>query len=235
MRPHRLLALLALIVPNAAPAADPAPIRLANTPSLSPDGATLAFSWAGEIWAVPSEGGLARPLTRHPARDTSPRFSPDGKEIAFVSDREGSNQVFTHAERRVGRPEAGHLPHGRVDDPGLLSRRPVAASSTARADRDWYEAGRLFKVKKEQSEPPRRCSLGRPRRQRARSRPDGKLILFTREDAPVVGARGTRGRSRRRSGRSSRRRRRSRSCCRPRAEPSGRCGSRTARGSITSP
>jgi dipeptidyl aminopeptidase/acylaminoacyl peptidase len=70
------------------------PIRLANHPALSPDGKTLAFDWNGDIWTVPTAGGVARPLTSHPAKDTSPVFSPDGKEIAFLSEREGVAQVF---------------------------------------------------------------------------------------------------------------------------------------------
>lgn len=70
------------------------PIRLPNNPSLSPDGKLLAFDWAGDIWLASADGGLARPLTTNPARDTSPKFSPDGTEIAFVSDREGSSQIF---------------------------------------------------------------------------------------------------------------------------------------------
>ncbi|HEX3151633.1 MAG TPA: S41 family peptidase [Gemmataceae bacterium] len=69
-------------------------IRLPNRPSLSPDGKTVAFDWNGDIWVVSIEGGLAKPLTSHPAKDSSPRFSPDGKEIAFISDREGSPQIF---------------------------------------------------------------------------------------------------------------------------------------------
>lgn len=69
-------------------------IRLSNQPALSPDGRTLAFDWNGDIWTVPTRGGVARPLTTHPGKDTTPRFSPDGKELAFVSDREGSNQIF---------------------------------------------------------------------------------------------------------------------------------------------
>ncbi len=69
-------------------------IRLPNHPALSPDGKTLAFDWNGDIWSVPIEGGTARPLTAHPASDHTPRFSPDGKEIAFISEREGSPQLF---------------------------------------------------------------------------------------------------------------------------------------------
>lgn len=70
-------------------------IRLANYPSLSPDGKMLAFEWGGDIWTVPVTGGVAQPLTRHPARDSEPKFSPDGKTIAFISDRDGSNQIYT--------------------------------------------------------------------------------------------------------------------------------------------
>jgi len=76
------------------PAAAREPIRLANHPALSPDGKTLAFDWNGDVWTVPVEGGTARPLTAHSAKDTSPRFSPDGKEIAFLSEREGTPQLF---------------------------------------------------------------------------------------------------------------------------------------------
>lgn len=90
----RPVLVLALSVVLFASASAREPIRLANHPALSPDGQTLAFDWNGDIWSVPVAGGLARPLTSHPAKDRSPSFSPDGKEIAFVSDRDGAPQVF---------------------------------------------------------------------------------------------------------------------------------------------
>ena len=58
------------------------------------DGATLAFTWRGDIWSVPVKGGAARRLTQHPANESSPAFSPDGKQLAFTSDREGSRQIY---------------------------------------------------------------------------------------------------------------------------------------------
>ena len=87
-----LLVFALLSIATAASAREP--IRLANRPALSPDGKTLVFDWNGDIWSVPVEGGTARALTSNPSRDTSPCFSPDGKEIAFLSDREGSAQVY---------------------------------------------------------------------------------------------------------------------------------------------
>jgi tricorn protease len=72
-------------------------IRLANHPALSPDGKIVAFDWNGDIWTVPIDGGVAKSITTHSAKDSSPKFSPDGKEIAFVSEREGTPQIFVMA------------------------------------------------------------------------------------------------------------------------------------------
>ena len=63
-------------------------------PAISPDGETIVFSYKGDIYSVPTKGGLAKQLTTHPKHDTHPIWSPDGKSIAFSSDREGSFDIY---------------------------------------------------------------------------------------------------------------------------------------------
>src|ERR1700732_4956118 len=70
------------------------PIRFARTPDISPDGKQVAFSYLGDIWTVETIGGIARPVTMHEAHDIAPCYSPDGRLIAFSSNRFGSYDVF---------------------------------------------------------------------------------------------------------------------------------------------
>ncbi|MBA4191521.1 MAG: MdsD protein [Planctomycetaceae bacterium] len=75
-------------------AAGQEPIRFARTPDISPDGKQIAFSYLGDIWTVEAIGGVARPVTMHEAHDINPVFSPDGKWLAFSSNRHGQYDVF---------------------------------------------------------------------------------------------------------------------------------------------
>ncbi len=63
-------------------------------PVISPDGETIAFSYKGDLYIVPSQGGEAIILTIHEAYDYKPVWSPDSKQIAFASDRYGNFDVF---------------------------------------------------------------------------------------------------------------------------------------------
>lgn len=63
-------------------------------PVISPDGKTIAFSYQGDIFTVPSNGGTAKQITSNAAFDSYPVWSPDGNHIAFASNREGSIDVW---------------------------------------------------------------------------------------------------------------------------------------------
>ncbi|OYD15998.1 hypothetical protein CH333_04580 [candidate division WOR-3 bacterium JGI_Cruoil_03_44_89] len=63
-------------------------------PRWSPDGEKIAFSLHGDIWLVPKEGGRATRVTIHQADDIKPVFSPDGKHIAFASNRNGNYDIW---------------------------------------------------------------------------------------------------------------------------------------------
>ena len=64
-------------------------------PSISPDGEQVAFSFKGDIYIVDSRGGLSRQITTNMAYDYAPVWSPDGKTLAFASDRSGNFDVYT--------------------------------------------------------------------------------------------------------------------------------------------
>jgi tricorn protease len=86
--------LLALTVPGRrASAQNPEPIKFARLAGVANDG-RVAFTYQDDIWVVDGDGSNPRRITNHPARDFSPRFSPDGKWIAFTSNRSGNNDVY---------------------------------------------------------------------------------------------------------------------------------------------
>lgn len=62
--------------------------------SISPNGKEIAFSYKGDIYKVNSDGGQATRLTTQNSHETMPIWSPDGKSIAFASDRFGNYDIF---------------------------------------------------------------------------------------------------------------------------------------------
>jgi dipeptidyl aminopeptidase/acylaminoacyl peptidase len=79
-------------------------IPVLNDPQMSPDGAQVAFTvtradreanaYRTHVWVVPASDGPPRQLTTAKAKDTSPRWSPDGTRLVFVSDRGGDKQLW---------------------------------------------------------------------------------------------------------------------------------------------
>ncbi|MDQ1411399.1 MAG: hypothetical protein QOJ41_3134 [Acidobacteriaceae bacterium] len=61
---------------------------------VSPDGKSIVFELMGDLYTLPIEGGQAKLISGGMAFDSQPRFSPDGQWITFVSDREGSENIW---------------------------------------------------------------------------------------------------------------------------------------------
>jgi len=79
-------------------------IQRVSDPQVSPDGRWVAYvvtvtdktknTRNSDIWLVPIEGGMPRQLTNSEKSDDTPRWSPDGEKIAFVSTRDGQSQIW---------------------------------------------------------------------------------------------------------------------------------------------
>ena len=65
--------------------------------AISPDGKTLAFSYKGDIFTVPTAGGKARQITSNRAYESDPFWTADGKQIVFTSWREGSKDLYINS------------------------------------------------------------------------------------------------------------------------------------------
>ena len=87
-------ALATVTVDSSAQSATPAAVPTFAEPGISPDHSEIAFVSGGDIWSVPSGGGVARLLVSHPAYESRPLYSPDGKRLAFISTRTGNGDIY---------------------------------------------------------------------------------------------------------------------------------------------
>ncbi len=92
MSPARLIAFFLSTTILSAAGANAGEARLLRFPHLSSD--KVVFVYAGDLWLAPRKGGTALRLTSHPGEELFPRFSPDGKWIAFTGDYDGNREVY---------------------------------------------------------------------------------------------------------------------------------------------
>ena len=170
------------VEPRPADTSPPFAPGLIEYPSLSPDGSTLVFSWAGDLWAVGRSGGHATRLTAHPADETRSAFSPDGSMLAFESDRNGARNLYVvpltltngavaaGPVRRVTNADAAQLLAGWSPDGTELYY-------SARQEPEIYRHVRMWRAPLDGGPCTRLTdAFGRL----ARSSPDGSKIVFTR-------------------------------------------------------
>lgn len=179
--PIALLALAAL--PAIAQVEGVRPVGFPQYPALSPDGSTIVFSYAGDLWVVGSNGGTARRITTHPSDDLRSAFSPDGKTLAFESEREGARAIFAMPVSK----DAGGLVFGDVRRVTRADRAQTLSSFSADGSHVYLASNhepamtrgtRLYQAKADGSGPLARLTDawgGTPT-----PTPDGSGITFTR-------------------------------------------------------
>lgn len=158
----QLLFAAAITLTSAGAMAADAPLWLRNT-SLSPDGKTIAFTYKGDIYTVPSSGGQALRLTSDPGFDSNPFWSPDGSRIAFSSNRMGGDDIYVMpakggTPRRLTTHSASETPLGWVNDSTVAYTAKIQAdvndlnapwarqTYTVNANREGARPVRLFSL-----------------------------------------------------------------------------------------
>ncbi|WP_277054296.1 amidohydrolase family protein [Pseudoalteromonas marina] len=153
---------------------------------VSPDGNTLVFDLLGDIYTMPISGGEATKLTSDIAWQMQPRFSPDGKHIAFTSDQGGGDNIWVMdvdgSNQHAVTDETFRLlnsPAWSPDGDYLVARKHFTASRSLGAGEVWlyHKAGgkgvQLTKRENDQKD------LGEPM-----FSPDGRYVYFSHDATP---------------------------------------------------
>ncbi len=132
----------------------------------------IVFAYAGDLWSVPREGGLARRLTTSEGTETAPHFSPDGKWIAFSGQYDGNTDVYAI-------PAEGGEPRRLTFHPSadvVVGWTPDGKSVIFRSNRNSYSGfDRLFTVPVEGGFP---NEIPLPEGEEGSYSPDGQQIAY---------------------------------------------------------
>ncbi len=153
-------------------------VDLPRYPSISPDGTQIVFSWRGDLWRVPAEGGSAIRLTSHPAIEGASAWSPDGALIAFESERDGFRNIHLMAPDGSGLRQLTHsdLSFSLTDFGPDPSGKPAVFVS-ASMEGDLYRSPRPYRIPIDGGAPIRvHDAFG----DEASPSPDGSIVAFTR-------------------------------------------------------
>ncbi len=147
------------------------PPRFVSAPDVHGD--QVVFTWEDDLWLGSLNGGPARRLTTHPGLETSARFSPDGKWIAFSAQYDGATQVYVM-------PAEGGAPRrltwsGFASVQGWLPDSQHVLYKTF-SDYEYRPVERLFTVDLEGHEPQ---ALPVPRAVQGTVAPDGRHLAYS--------------------------------------------------------
>ena len=155
---------------------------------VSPDGQSLLLEIAGDLYTLPIEGGEARAVLTGPPFESQPQFSPDGKWIAFLSDRSGAENVWiakpdgSDAKKLSDDKDAEFAsPTWSADGRYVISSRTNWGQSTYELWMYHVEGGAGVQLTKAKPDPKT------PRRERSNAigavaSPDGRYLYYARKN-----------------------------------------------------
>lgn len=156
---------------------------------VSPDGKWIIFDFLGDIYSMDIRGGTPDILSEGISFDTQPRFSPDGKNIAFISDRSGADNVWVMEKSGANPKQLTHeifrkpsAPVWSPDGRHIAVRKHYTGSGTIAAGEIW-----LFPVSGGEGH----VLVKRGEREKEAGEPffapDGKTLYFSRDNWPGRG------------------------------------------------
>ena len=153
---------------------------------ISPDGESIVFDLLGDIYIMDADGGKAKALTSDIAWQMQPRFSPDGKHIAFTSDQGGGDNIWVMnvdgSEQTAVTNETFRLinsPAWSPDSNYIVARKHFTGTRSLGAGEVWMyhkTGGSGMMLTKR---PNQQKDLGEPA-----FSPDGKYVYFSQDATP---------------------------------------------------
>jgi Tol biopolymer transport system component/imidazolonepropionase-like amidohydrolase len=160
---------------------------------VSADGKTVVFDLVGQLYTVAIAGGEARPITSGMAFNTQPRFSPDGRKLAFISDRSGAENLWIAASDGSNARQLSKDEHSALSSPAwlpdgqlvLVSKKPTLPEGPFKLWAYHVNGGAGFAITKSKSSPEALSDQARPATGAVAS-PDGKYLYYTQRGARSV-------------------------------------------------
>ena len=155
--------------------------RLLRFPDIHKD--KIVFVYAGDLWTVSSEGGLARRLTSFDGYEAFPKFSPDGGQIAFTAAYDGNGDVYVmpseggEPERLTYRPGTAQPSGGVTLDDWVVDWFPGGKEILFRSARESFPTSKLYRISADGGYPE---ALKLPESGFASLSPDGGKLAYNR-------------------------------------------------------
>jgi Tol biopolymer transport system component/imidazolonepropionase-like amidohydrolase len=156
---------------------------------VSPDGKTIVFDMLGDIYVMPITGGEATALTNSLSWNIQPRFSPDGKEIAFISDRDGADNLWImkadgSEPRQISKEKRNlvHNPNWSPDGEYIAVKKGFVSARSIAAGEIWLfhkAGGNGFQLRERMGGEQAQKTIAEPA-----FSPDGRYVYYSKDSTP---------------------------------------------------